>query len=291
MTIPSIQTAGMLSYQHTYHAGNHADVLKHIVLGDLVAAMMLKEAPLFLFDAFASRGIYQLDSAEALKNREFDSGIGRLWEQRHIDPPQGVSRWFRIIEAENCDGGFTRFPGSTALLAAMLRDTDRLAACDLHPQEFDALRQGFKNSRRVALHKRDAFEAVPALLPPGEKRGLIFLDPSYENKEEYKKVARTTIDACSRFRAGVYVIWYPLLPAGRHQDLFNTLKRSGIRKILRVELDGTDCFPEMQMYGSGMLIVNPPWHAEQTIKRSLDWLDQHLVAGHGHTTFSWLVPE
>ncbi|TLS77262.1 23S rRNA (adenine(2030)-N(6))-methyltransferase RlmJ [Mariprofundus erugo] len=281
----------MLSYQHSYHAGNHADALKHIVLGDLVAAMMLKEAPLFLFDAFASRGIYNLDSAEALKNREFDSGIGKLWPLRHGHLPEGVSRWFNIIEGENSDGSFTRLPGSTALLAAMLRDTDRLAACDLHPQEFDALREGFKNSRRIALHKRDAFEAVPALLPPVEKRGLIFLDPSYENKEEYKKVARTISDACTRFRAGVYVIWYPLLPAGRHLDLFNALKRSGIRKILRVELDGKESFPEMQMYGSGLLIVNPPWHAEQNMKRSLDWLHQHLIAGNGLATFNWLVPE
>jgi len=283
----------MLSYQHTYHAGNHADVLKHILLADVVAGMHKKASPLFLFDAFASRGIYDLSSPEALKNSEFDTGIGRLWPMRQGSVPFGVARWFELIQGENTDGGFVRFPGSTALFASMLRDSDRLAACDLHPQEFEALRNSFDSSRRLALHKRDAFEALGALLPPKEKRGLVFLDPSYENKEEYTTLVRAVAGVYPRFRGGVYVIWYPLLPAGRHHDLVNGLMRSGIRNILRLELDCGDCFPGMQMFGSGLLIINPPWHAQDAMQASLSWIAEKLSVGNGKikSRFDWLVPE
>lgn len=291
MSHQTIQYPCMLSYQHSYHAGNHADVLKHIILGDLVAGMQKKQNPIFLFDAFASRGFYNLDSEMALKNREFETGIGKLWPLRNGDNPKGIKRWFRQIKLANSGDAFSRFPGSTALLAGMLREQDRVAACDLHPQEFDALRSSFRSSRKLALHKRDAFEAIGALLPPKEKRGLIFIDPSYENKDEYRKVARTIAMAYPRFQSGVYAIWYPLLPAARHQQLFSELKQSGIRKILRIELDCNDSFPDMQMSGSGMIIINPPWAAEQQMRDSLDWIHNHLTDGRGNSSFEWLVPE
>jgi len=173
----------------------------------------------------------------------------------------------------------------------MLRDSDRLAACDLHPQEFAALRNSFGSSRHLALHKRDAFEAMGALLPPKEKRGLIFLDPSYENKAEYRAIAAAVTAAYRRFRGGVYVIWYPLLPAGRHLDLQDACKRSGMRNILRLELDCGDCFPAMQMFGSGLLVINPPWHAQQQMQASLHWITKHVSHDRGETRFDWLVPE
>ncbi len=287
----SIQHACMLSYQHTYHAGNHADLLKQIILGDVVSAMQKKETPLFLFDAFASRGIYDLTSVEALKNCEFNTGIGKVWSLKDHPSPAGITRWFRLIKRENMDNTFNRFPGSTAVLASMLRESDRLAACDLHPQEFEGLRHSIQSSRKLALHKRDAFEAMGALLPPKEKRGVVFIDPSYEDKSEYQKVAQTISDTYPHFRAGVYVIWYPLLPAERHHELFKELKRSGIRKILRIELDCGDSFPDMQMHGSGMLIVNPPWHAKEAMQASLNWINENLTGGKGETHSSWLVPE
>jgi len=286
-----LQYAPMLSYQHTYHAGNHADVLKHIMLTDVLTGMQIKENPLFLLDAFASRGIYDMTSDEALKNREFDTGIGRLWPLREDRAPAGVRRWLELIEDENPDGTLRRFPGSTALLAAMRRQQDRLAACDLHPQEFDALRRSFSGNPGVELHKRDAFEALKALLPPKEKRGLLFLDPSYEIKDEYRAIAKAVAAVHSRFAQGVYVIWYPLLPTNRHLDLFNEMKRSGMRKILQIELDCGDCFPDMQMHGSGILIVNPPWHAQQGMQESLGWINEKLTGGKGQTRFGWLVPE
>jgi len=281
----------MLSYQHTYHAGNHADVLKHIILTDVLTGLQIKENPLFLLDAFASRGIYDLASAEAGKNREFDTGIGRLWPLREDRAPAGVRRWLELIEDENLDSSLCRFPGSTALLTAMRRPQDRLVACDLHPQEFEALRRSFSGSPGIELHRRDAFEALKALLPPKERRGLIFLDPSYEIKDEYRAIAKAVAAAHKRFAQGVCVIWYPLLPAERHLDLFNEMKRSGMRKVLQIELDCGDCFPDMQMHGSGMLIVNPPWNARENLQASLRWMNEKLTGGKGQTRFGWLVPE
>ncbi len=281
----------MLSYQHTYHAGNFADVLKHIILGDVLAGLQAKDKPLFILDAFASRGLYDLNAEEALKTHEFETGIAKVWPFRHERSPQGVHRWFNAITSHNPEGGFNLYPGSTALLHHMQRESDRLVACDLHPQEFDGLRSAFRSSRGFSLLKRDAFEAIKGLVPPKEKRGLIFIDPSYEIKDEYAQVAKVVSQAYRRFATGVYVIWYPLLPAERHLVLLKALKNSGIRKIMRVELDCKDGFPDLQMFGSGLLIINPPWHAQQAIKSSLDWVGNKLTEGKGEKHLSWLVPE
>ncbi|MDQ6974876.1 MAG: 23S rRNA (adenine(2030)-N(6))-methyltransferase RlmJ, partial [Mariprofundaceae bacterium] len=269
----------MLSYQHSYHAGNHADILKHIILGDVVAGMQKKNTPMFMLDAFAGRGIYDLHDKDAQKTHEFDTGVARLWPIQDYPLPEGVARWKALIQVENADGGFSRFPGSTAMLAHMLRPTDRLVACDLHPQEFDALRQGFRSHRRFSFHQRDAYEALRAFLPPKEKRGLVFLDPSFENKLEYQLVAKAIADIHPHFQAGVYVIWYPILPAGRELDLFRTFKKSTVRNILRIEMRGD--FPDMQMQGSGLLIINPPWHAQAAMQASLAWIHVHLLGKDG----------
>ncbi|OIO68945.1 MAG: 23S rRNA (adenine(2030)-N(6))-methyltransferase RlmJ [Zetaproteobacteria bacterium CG1_02_49_23] len=279
----------MLSYQHIYHAGNHADVLKYIVLSELVAAMQIKATPMFMLDAFAGRGIYQLDSCEAQKNMEYQTGIARLWPVDQQHAPLGAKHWSGLIAEQNPDGGFLRLPGSSALLASLLRQSDQLACCDLHPQEIDFLRQFCRTKGHVAVHHRDAFDALKGLLPPKEKRGLVFLDPAYEQKDEYRRVGQAVTGIYPHFRAGVYVIWYPVLPAGRERELFTTLRHSGVRKILRIEMSGD--FPAMQMQGSGMLIINPPFQAMQPLQDALAWTMAQLTGGKGALHFDWLVGE
>ena len=281
----------MLSYQHSYHAGNHADVLKHVVLLDLLAAMQRKETPLFVLDGFAGRGLYELDSGEAQKNQEFDTGIGRLRGIDQAKAPEAVRRWLQRVAEHNDDGHISRYPGSAALIRGSLRAQDRLAACEMHPEEFDRLRQNLAGSKQIALHKRDAYEALGALLPPREGRGLVFLDPPYELKSEYRQIAEVVAKAHGRFRAGVYAIWYPILPAGRHSELFAGLKRTGLRKVLRVELEGGGNFGGMQMQGSGLLIVNPPWQSLESIRASAAWLCPTLAGKAGTYRSDWLVPE
>ena len=285
----------VLSYQHTYHAGNHADVLKHVILIDVLTGMQKKDTPVFVLDAFASRGQYDLNSEQALKNREFETGIGRLWELTEHAMPTGIKRWFDLIATQNPGKEISCYPGSTALIRACLREQDRMAACEMHPEEFNQLRANFSGSRhsnkQIALHKRDAYEALKALLPPKEGRGLVFLDPSYEVKDEYRRIAWAVSEACQRFRAGIYMIWYPLLPAAGHLELFRQMKESGLRKILRVEMNMGERFDQMQMHGSGLLIINPPWQALETIRESAAWISSTLAGDKGKSVFDWLVPE
>lgn len=281
----------MLSYQHSYHAGNHADLLKHVVLLDLLAALQEKESPIFVLDAFAGRGIYDLDSDQARKNREFDTGIGRLWQLPAGARPAAVQRLLEIVAARNPGKEISRYPGSAAITDSRLREQDRQAACEMHPQEFALLKRNLAGSSRTALHRRDAYEALKALLPPRQGRGLVFLDPSYEIKDEYRRIARAVAVAYPHFRAGVYAIWYPLLPAAGHLEMFRELRDSGIRKIMRVEMSAAGSFVDMQMQGSGLLIINPPWQAQQSIRESLHWICPALAGDMGEPRCSWLVPE
>jgi len=278
----------MLSYQHTYHAGNHADVFKHIMLSAVFAGMQHKEKGIMLLDGFAGRGVYDLSSEHAKKTHEMNSGIAAVWPMKP-KLPDPVQRWQQLIQSYNTHDALRYYPGSTALLAFMKRPQDRLLACDLHPQEFTALRQNFPSQRGFSLHKKDAYEALRAFLPPKEKRGLVFLDPSFEDKSEYQRIANAVIQAYAHFRAGVFVIWYPLLPAQHELEMLHTFQDSGIRKILRIEASGD--FPSMQMQGSGLLIINPPWHAEQTMQQTLPWLKETLFGIQGRTMYRWLVPE
>jgi len=278
----------MLSYQHTYHAGNHADVFKHIILSTVLAGMQHKETGIMLLDAFAGRGLYDLSSEHAEKTDEMQSGIAALWPLKQSIPAP-IRRWKQLIKSYNIHDALRYYPGSTALFASMKRPQDRLLACDLHPQEFTALRQNFPSQRGFSLHKKDAYEALRAFLPPKEKRGLVFLDPSFEDKSEYQRIADAVIQAYAHFRAGVFVIWYPLLPAQQELDMLHTFQDSGIRKILRLEASGN--FPDMQMQGSGLLIINPPWHAEQAMQQALAWIQEAHLGAQGNTLYRWLVPE
>ena len=278
----------MLSYQHTYHAGNHADIFKHILLSTVIAGMQHKDTGMMMLDGFAGRGVYDLSSEQAKKTEEMQSGIAALWPLKH-DIPDPMRHWQQCMQSYNSDNRLQYYPGSTALFASMKRPQDRLLACDLHPQEFDALRQNFRSQRGFSLHKKDAYEALRAFLPPKEKRGLVFLDPSFEEKDEYQHIAEAVIQSYAHFRAGVFVIWYPLLPAKHEQDMLHIFQDSGIQKILRIEASGH--FPDMQMQGSGLLIINPPWHAEQAMQQSLAWLKEAYPSQHIQTLYRWLVPE
>ncbi len=278
----------MLSYQHVYHAGNFADVHKHAILCLLLEALAKKEKPYFVLDAFAGRGLYPLNSELANKTAEYQDGITRVWTAQHR--PKAVKKYLNSVRHFNLNGELKVYPGSPAIIQQLLRPQDRVALCELHPAEFEALRQAIPSSRHVKLYKRDAFEAIKAFLPPKERRGLLLLDPSYESKGEYLTIAETVIESYKHWREGTYAIWYPILAANNHLKLRAKLKHSGIRKIL-------DCSLQLQssadgMSGTGMLIINPPWHLNEQLNELQPWLMQHLntEAGAKHE-IRWLVPE
>jgi len=279
----------MLSYQHGYHAGNFADVHKHVILLELVEYLLRKDKPICYIDTHAGRGIYDLESSQAQKTDEYNSGIGRLWQRGGLS--MLLNSYLNLVDEMNPGDNLTFYPGSPALLGNCLRDQDRMILLELHPTEFNALQANLRDPR-IAIHQRDAWEGLQALTPPAIKRGLVLIDPSYEVKKDYTTLPKQVIAAARKWSTATWAIWYPLLPAGQHNEMLHQFERSGLRKILRLELmiknPGT-----AGMYGSGMLIINPTWNLcdeAEFIQNELLTLLQDAPGTGAHLT-QWLVPE
>lgn len=280
----------MFSYRHSYHAGNFADVVKHVILVALIEALQRKDAPLCILDTHAGIGQYDLQRAESQQTGEFRDGIARLWEEGGVPPP--VERYLALVRAINPDGLLRFYPGSPRLARQLLRPQDRLQLGELNPSDHARLVREFANDPQVIVHLQDAYQSIKALLPPKEKRGLILIDPAFERKDEYQRLVTGLREGLRRFANGVYAIWYPLLSAPLRQRFHDEMIATGIRKILRVELSLAPLGTDMRMVGSGMLIINPPWQIESALNEALGWLHTRLApTGLGGVDIDWLVPE
>lgn len=281
----------MLSYRHIYHAGNFADVFKHIVLVQLLRALRRKDAPFCVLDTHAGIGRYDLNADEAQKNREFAAGALRLLDC--ADRPAAVEDYLGLVRAENADARtLTHYPGSPRLIRALLRAQDRLILSELHKADHAQLKQLFAGDAQVAVHLQDAYQGLKAFLPPQEKRGLVLIDPPYERKDEYERVAEHLDLAYRRWPTGVYAIWYPVLSRSLATRFHQHIMATGIRKILCAELCVEDDIDRARFSGSGLLIVNPPWLLHEEVAAMLPWLWRCLAAeGRGGTRVDWLVPE
>jgi 23S rRNA (adenine2030-N6)-methyltransferase len=254
----------MLSYQHGYHAGGFADVHKHAALCLLLDHLLKKPAPFCAIDTHAGRGLYDLRDAQASKTGEWRGGIGQLAEA--APRSEGLSRYLAVVRTANGGGRIDRYPGSPAIAAAMMRSDDRLVLIEGHPAEFEALRSVFRRDTRVHIHKRDSLEALPALVPPAEKRGLVLVDPSYEVKAEYTTVPRAIGAALKRWEGGIYAVWYPILPDGRHEALVRGLAAE--RETLVAELHGPQ--RDQGLVGTGLAVINPPWQFAERLAEAGD---------------------
>jgi len=268
----------MLSYQHAYHAGNAADVHKHLALVMVLRHLAQKDKPFALIDTHAGRGLYDLESAEARKTHEAESGIRRL--SLRDDVPDAVRAYLTLVSACNPQAPFRFYPGSAAIARALLRDGDRAILLELHPQEAAALRQLVASDPRCSVHVRDCYEALPALLPPPIRRGLVLIDPSYEVKAEFEDIVELLGQALHRWANGIYLLWYPLLPAARDRLLRRRIERLAPPKTLISEYvfaAGSD-----GLQGSGLVIVNAPWQFDKAIASTM----QYIVAALGRGTHS-----
>jgi 23S rRNA (adenine2030-N6)-methyltransferase len=279
----------MLSYRHSYHAGNFADVVKHVVLVALLRAITRK--PCYVHDTHAGRGVYALDSAEALHGREFEDGIGRIWQSE--EAPQVILDYLEVLREWNPGLATPRYyPGSPAIAQSLLRRQDRLLLTELHPQDHEALVTQFQSDKRIHVHKQDAYQGLKAFLPPAEKRGLVLIDPPFERKDEYDRVVAGLQTAYTRWANGVYAIWYPLMSRGLQTRFLQACTATGIRKMLHCEFRIAEFSPAKQFVGCGVLIVNPPWQLDAILETCLQWLcaplQQHSEAV---ASVSWLVPE
>ncbi len=243
----------MLSYQHAYHAGNPADLHKHLVLAELLTLLTRKARGISYLETHAGRGLYDLSSPESLKTGEAAEGIQALTLP---DCPLKTA-----LDTVRRSFGPAAYPGSPLIAQTLLRDQDRLHLMELHPAEFGALRKALRNEA-TAVHKRDGYEGVMSLSPPKPRKGLVLIDPSYEVKTEYEQVADFTHKLMAKWPEATVMIWYPILPAGRHEALINALKINYLRHEVSFELkDGEG------MTGSGLLLVNAPYGSPDILKR------------------------
>lgn len=258
----------MLSYQHGYHAGNFADVVKHLALTRLLDYLMLKDKPMFYLETHSGRGRYDLHDKQAEKTGEYKQGIQLLWADRKKFHPL-FKNYFAAINKINNNGGLRYYPGSPWLAIDALRMHDRLYFCELHPAEYDALNEMPHLNKKVHLSNSDGIASLNALLPPAEKRGLIFIDPSFERKEEYKEIPVALKKAYSRFATGTYCLWYPVVNRKLNEQLARGMQSIGCKNLLRAEFNLTMA-PKEGMTGCGLWIINPPYTFAAEIKTIFD---------------------
>lgn len=277
----------MLSYQHEYHAGNHADVLKHSVLALLIRALQRKPKPMRVLDTHAGSGTYDLGSPEAQRGREFERGIARVLEERPV-PPE-LAAYIQIVDACNRGDALETYPGSPRIARALLRETDRLELFELHPKAHAALESAFRRDRQVHVHRRDGFEGVLAVVPPPERRGLVLIDPSYETDEDFARVLDVVPALHRRWTNGVIAVWYPLLRRPQAAAFARRLCALDLPRFYRVELE-VEPAGGFGLLGSGLAIANLPYGVDAELETLLPWLHRRLaVDGAGGFRARWLT--
>ncbi|EGT0656359.1 23S rRNA (adenine(2030)-N(6))-methyltransferase RlmJ [Proteus mirabilis] len=280
----------MLSYRHSFHAGNHADVLKHIVQTLIIESLKEKEKPFLYLDTHAGAGRYQLTNAHATRTGEYLEGIARLWQQEEV--PELILPYLEAVGSLNTSDELRYYPGSPLLAAKLLREQDLLMLTELHPTDFPLLRTEFSRDKRVRVCREDGFGQLKSKLPPASRRGFALIDPPYELKQDYSAVVKGIVEGYKRFATGTYAIWYPVVHRQQIKRMLKELEATSIRKILQIELAVKPDSDQLGMTASGMIVINPPWKLASQMASILPWLHKTLVPeGTGHTLVEWVVPE
>jgi 23S rRNA (adenine2030-N6)-methyltransferase len=277
-----------MNYRHIYHAGNVADLFKHVLLLGLLQALARKETPYFVLDTHAGIGLYDLDSAEAAKTGEYRQGVGLLQDTAPEAPL--LQDFITLVWAINAGKGLRSYPGSPLIVARTLRVQDRAAACELHPEDYPVLRRMLRPYPAIAVHHRNGYEAIGALLPPAQKRGLILIDPPFEEVDEFEQLIEAVRVGTKRFPAGSWALWYPIKERAAiwrfHEAITAAIEAPllAIEFMLRPETDSRT------LNGSGMLLIRPPYLFDETIKAPLLELRQLLGLPGDGLLCEWLKP-
>lgn len=265
----------MLAYRHAFHAGNHADVLKHCVLQQILMYMNQKDKPYWVVDTHAGAGMYSLASDYATTKSEYLGGVARMWECD--DLPPALREYMNLVQLCNNKGDWSLYPGSPEVIRRTIRSDDRMRLFELHPTDFEILQENFERDRQAKLFKSDGFASLKALLPPPTRRAVVFMDPPYEIKSDYPKVVDALEEGLSRFAEGVYVIWYPILTRGDHIRMIESLRQLS-EKTLNIAMTVQE--PDEKgfgMLGSGLFIINPPWTLKDTMQDVMPYLVEKLA--------------
>jgi len=282
-----------LNYRHQFHAGNFADVMKHVLLVGLVRGLQRKPGGILFLDTHAGRGMYELaqagQGARLPRAPEHPDGIGRILGREGL--PELLADYAALVRDFNpVTQGIRFYPGSPRLVKLLARPQDRLALCEQHAEEWGALREHFKKERKVSVQAMDGYLALRAQLPPPEKRGLILIDPPFEEPGEVKRILRAMEEGLARFPAGTYVIWYPLTERVKVPELLRGLTKLKPPPTLVADLIAE---PESgKMSGCGLVIVNPPWEFDREIGPAMRVLADLLARGpRANASVRWLAPE
>ena len=265
----------MLAYRHAFHAGNHADVLKHCVLQQILMYMNQKDKPYWVIDTHAGAGMYSLASDYANTKSEYLDGVARLWDCDDLPPL--LREYMNLIQLCNNKGDWSLYPGSPEVIRRTIRADDRMRLFELHPTDFDILQENFERDRQAKLFKSDGFASLKALLPPPTRRAVIFMDPPYEIKTDYLKVVDALEEGLARFAEGVYVVWYPILTRGDHVRMLESLRKLS-EKTLNIAMTVQE--PDEKgfgMLGSGLFVINPPWTLKTTMATVMPYLIEKLA--------------
>lgn len=275
----------MLSYRHAFHAGNHADVLKHFVQVALLRYLGQKDKPYWYIDTHAGAGAYELERGFAQQNAEFEDGIGRLWSRQ--DVPEPLTPYLDVVRAINPDGVLRYYPGSPWFARAVAREQDRMRFFELHPADVQLLEENFNDAGATTLVQcADGFAGLKAFLPPPPRRALVLIDPPYEVKDDYRTVITVLKDALRRFATGTYAVWYPILQRIESRQLPEQLKQLPVERWLNVSLSiQAPSHEGFGMHGSGLFIINPPWTLHPMLEATLPWLT-HCLAKDDHARFT-----
>ncbi len=280
-----------MNYRHAYHAGNHADVLKHAVLARLIEYLSVKEKPFAVLDAHAGIGAYDLLGPEASKTGEWGQGIGLMQLPFADDVETVLAPYRRAIAAVNAGGDLRFYPGSPDIILQGMRTGDRLIVNELHPKDAETLAMTYTDERRLHVSVADALRAVKAHLPFTERRGLVLLDPPYEAVDETARVMQMLAQGQRRFATGIFVIWYPVTTEAFVENFLDAVVALRIGNILQAELRVNNAYEASGLSGSGLLIVNPPFTLEGELNVLFPALAKRLgVQGMGRGNVSWLTP-
>jgi 23S rRNA (adenine2030-N6)-methyltransferase len=278
-----------MNYRHAFHAGNFADVLKHAALAFCLRRLAAKEKAFAALDTHAGVGWYDLEREAARRSPEWRDGIGRLWDGSPPEPAHALlGPYLDAMRAFNAGGALRRYPGSPALLAELARPRDAIALCELHPDDARTLALRFETDPRVRVETCDGYGALKALLPPKERRGLVLVDPPFEEKDEWDRLAKGLRDGLTRWSTGTFIVWRPLKDGDAAErfdaGLANWLieeRATPPERLLRADLSVRRPAPDGPLAGAGIVVVNPPFGLEPALAAALPWLAEQLAQGEG----------
>ena len=278
-----------MNYRHAFHAGNHADVFKHVTLTRLIALIARKDTPFAYVDSHAGVGLYDLRGDQASRTGEWLEGIDRLWLAE--DSPALLDDYLGVLRAMNPSGELRHYPGSPELARVLSREQDRLHLNEKHPEDGELLKDNMRGDRRVAVHRGEGWHVPRALLPTREKRVLLLIDPPFEQPDELERCVQALDEAHGRMRQAVVAIWYPIKDRRQLKRFYQRLEKSAAPKLLRAELYVHSPDDAERLTGSGLVISNAPWGLEDELRELLPWLAQILAQSQGGWLLDWLIAE